>query len=167
MAKPLDAITVVEFAGNLGSAYAAMVMAEYGARTIRIEPPQGDPARGTPHFHVLNRSKQALCLDLDATADLDKARELLKLADIVVSGFTPARERLLGINQDSLRQLNRKAIVLRVPPLGSRGPYAELAAQDDLMRAWGGIFGSQCSASGNPVFTVFPAPSYEAGLLGA
>src|SRR5690348_15182079 len=129
MAKPLDGITVVEFSGNLGSAYAAMLMAEYGARTIRIEPPQGDPARGTPHFHILNRSKQALFLDLDSSADLDRARNLLKLADVVVSGFTPARERLLGIDQDSLLVLNPNAIVLRVPPLGSRGPYVDLAAE--------------------------------------
>src|SRR5579884_3209225 len=66
MAKPLDTITVVEFASHLGSAYAAMLLAEYGATTIRIEPRGGDPARGTPHFHILNRSKQALFLDLDS-----------------------------------------------------------------------------------------------------
>src|SRR5579863_6027348 len=115
MAKPLDAITVVEFAGNLGSAYAAMLMAEYGARTIRIEPPQGDPARGTPHFYVLNRSKQALFLDLDSPADLSKAHELVKLADVVVSGFTPARARALGLDQDSIRRTNPSAVMLQMP----------------------------------------------------
>jgi len=167
MAKPLDTITVVEFASHLGSAYAAMLLAEYGATTIRIEPRGGDPARGTPHFHILNRSKQALFLDLDSPAELGKARDLIKLADIVVSGFTPARERLLGLDPQSIARLNPAAIMLRMPPLGSRGSYADLAADDDLLRAWSGIFGSQISRSGNPVVTVFPAPSYEAGLLGA
>jgi crotonobetainyl-CoA:carnitine CoA-transferase CaiB-like acyl-CoA transferase len=167
MAKPLDGITVIEFAGNLGSAYAAMLMAEYGARTIRIEPPQGDPARGTPHFHVLNRSKHALFLDLDSSVDLGKAHDLLKIADVVVSGFVPARERALGIDHASLRRLSPSAILLQMPPLGSRGPYADFAAHDDLVRAWSGIFATQSSRSGNPVVTVFPAPSYEAGLLGA
>jgi crotonobetainyl-CoA:carnitine CoA-transferase CaiB-like acyl-CoA transferase len=167
MAKPLDGITVVEFASNLGSAYAAMLLAEYGAATVRIEPREGDPARATPHFHVLNRSKQALFLDLDSSADLDQARELIKMADVVVSGFTPARERLLGLDPESLARLNPTAVMLRMPPLGSRGPYAEIDADDELLRAWSGIFGSQASRSGNPVATVFPAPSYEAGLLGA
>jgi crotonobetainyl-CoA:carnitine CoA-transferase CaiB-like acyl-CoA transferase len=167
MAKPLDGITVIEFAGHLGSAYAAMLLAEYGARTIRIEPPHGDPARGTPHFHVLNRSKQALFLDLDSPADLGKAHELLKLADVVVSGFTPARARALGLDQDSIRRIKPGAVALRMPPLGSRGPYAELPLKDDLVRAWSGIFGTQISRSGDPVVTAFPAPSYEAGLLGA
>ncbi len=167
MAKPLDGITVVEFAGNLGSAYAAMLMAEYGARTIRIEPPEGDRIRGAPHFHVLNRSKQALFLNLDSSTDLGKVHELLKIADVVVSGFTPSREQALGIEHGSLNRLNPAAILLRMPPLGSRGPYAEIAAADDVVRAWSGIFATQSSRSGNPVVTVFPAPSYEAGLLGA
>ena len=167
MVKPLDGITVIEFAGHLGSAYTAMLLAEYGARTIRIEPREGDPARGTPHFHVLNRSKQALFLDLDSAADLGKAQELLKLADVVVSGLTPARARTLGLDTDSIRRANPGAVVLQMPPLGSRGPYAELPLEDDLVRAWSGIFGTQIARSGDPVVTAFPAPSYEAGLLGA
>ncbi len=167
MAKPLDGITVIEFAGHLGSAYAAMLLAEYGARAIRIEPRRGDPVRGTPHFHVLNRSKQALFLDLDSPTDLSKAHELLKLADVVVSGFTPARTRALGLDHDSIRHTNPCAVLLQMPPLGSRGPYAELPLEDDLVRAWSGVFATQISRSGNPVVTAFPAPSYEAGLLGA
>ncbi|HEY2104453.1 MAG TPA: CoA transferase, partial [Candidatus Binataceae bacterium] len=167
MAKPLDGITVIEFAGHLGSAYAAMLLAEYGARTIRIEPPNGDPARGTPHFHVLNRSKHALFLDLDSAADRGQAHQLLKLADVVVNGFTPGRARAFGLDADSIRRINPGAMLLQMPPLGSRGPYAELPLDDDLVRAWSGIFGTQISRSGNPVVTAFPAPSYEAGLLGA
>jgi crotonobetainyl-CoA:carnitine CoA-transferase CaiB-like acyl-CoA transferase len=167
MAKPLDGITIVEFAGHLGSAYAAMLLAEYGAKVIRIEPPHGDPARGTPHFHVLNRSKQALFLDLDSSADLARAQELLKLADVVVSGFTAQRERSLGLDYDSVHRLNPGALLIQMPPLGSRGPYAGFQAEDDVLRAWSGIFATQISASGNPVATAFPAPSYEAGLLGA
>ena len=167
MAKPLDGITVIEFAGHLGSAYAAMLMAEYGARTIRIEPAKGDPMRATPHFYVLNRSKQALFLDLDSPSGLDQARDLLKLADVVVSGFTPARARSLELDAESVRRVNPDAISVQMPPLGSRGPYAELPFEDDLVRAWSGIFASQISRSGHPVVTAFPAPSYEAGLLGA
>src|SRR5579875_2393032 len=167
MVKPLDGITVIEFAGHLGSSYAAMLLAEYGARTIRIEPRGGDAARGTPHFHVLNRSKQALFLDLDAPADLAKAHDLLKIADVVVSGFTSDRARALGLDCESIRRANPAAVALRMPPLGSRGPYAGLQLEDDLVRAWSGIFASQIARSGKPVVTTFPAPSYQAGLMGA
>jgi len=91
MAKALDGITVVEFAAHAGSAYATMLLAEQGARAIKIEPPDGDPSRGTPHFHALNRSKQSVFLDLDSAADRASARDVLSLADIVVSGLSPAR----------------------------------------------------------------------------
>ncbi len=167
MAKALDGVTVVEFAGHMGSAYAAMLMAEQGARTIRIEPRGGDPGRGTPHFHVLNRSKQAVFLDLDSSADRTDAHELIRIADVVVSGFTPARQRAAGLDYESVRRINPSALLLQMPPLGSRGPYADLPVADDLMGAWGGIFATQVSRSGNPVALMFPLVSYQAGLLGA
>ena len=57
MAKALDGINLVEFDSNLGAAYAAMLLAENGARAIKVEPVGGSRERGTPHFHVLNRSQ--------------------------------------------------------------------------------------------------------------
>ncbi len=167
MAKALDGITVVEFAAHAGSAYATMLLAEQGARAIRIEPPDGDPSRGTPHFHALNRSKQSVFLDLDSAADNSSARDVLSLADIVVSGFSPARQRALGLDYESLRRTNPAALLLQMPPLGSRGPYAEMPAEYDLVHAWSGMVATQRSLSGNPVETPFPLVCYQAGLLGA
>ena len=57
MSKSLDGINIVEFDSNLGAAYAAMLLAENGARAIKVEPVGGSRDRGTPHFHVLNRCK--------------------------------------------------------------------------------------------------------------
>jgi crotonobetainyl-CoA:carnitine CoA-transferase CaiB-like acyl-CoA transferase len=167
MAKALEGITVVEFAAHPGSAYATMLLAEHGARAIKIEPRDGDPSRGEPHFHALNRSKQSVFLDLDSPGDMADARELLNLADIVVSGFTPARQRSLGLDYQSLGQTNPRLLLLQMPPLGSRGPYAEIPAGCDLVQAWSGMLASQNSLSGNPVDTPFPLACYQAGLLGA
>src|SRR5258708_37689661 len=114
MAKALEGITVVEFAAHPGSAYAAMLLAEQGARAIKIEPRDGDPSRGEPHFHALNRSKQSVFLDLDSPGDVADARELLNLADIVVSGFTPARQRSLGLDYQSLRRTNPRLLLLQM-----------------------------------------------------
>jgi crotonobetainyl-CoA:carnitine CoA-transferase CaiB-like acyl-CoA transferase len=68
MSKALDGINLVEFDSHLGAAYAAMLLAENGARAIKLEPPGGSRERATPHFHVLNRSKRILEFDLDARA---------------------------------------------------------------------------------------------------
>ena len=166
MTKALDGINIVEFDSNLGAAYAAMLLAENGARTIKVEPPGGSRERGTPHFHVLNRSKRVLELDLDARASAQVA-ELIRWADIVVTGFTPARLKQLKLDPESIRRLNPRAIALGVPPLGSRGPDADFDANDDLVAALGGITGSQWARSGNPVALVFPAASYSAGVMAA
>jgi len=167
MGKSLDGINIVEFASHLGAAYATMLLAENGARAIKVEPPGGSRERGTPHFHVLNRSKRALELDLDDRASQPRIADLVRWADIVVTGFTPARLKQLGLDAESIRRINPRAIALGVPALGSRGPDADFDANDDLVAARGGITGSQWASSGNPVALVFPAASYSAGVMAA
>ena len=167
MSKALDAINIVEFDSNLGAAYATMLLAENGARAIKVEPPGGSRDRGTPHFHVLNRSKRALQLDLDDRASQARVAELIRWADIVVTGFTPSRLKQLRLDAESIHRINPRAIALGVPPLGSRGPDADFDANDDLVAARGGITGSQWARSGNPVALVFPASSYSAGVMAA
>jgi crotonobetainyl-CoA:carnitine CoA-transferase CaiB-like acyl-CoA transferase len=151
--KSLDGINLVEFDSNLGAAYAAMLLAENGAHAIKVEPVGGSRDRGTPHFHVLNRSKHALEFDLDNRASQPRVAELIRWADIVVTGFTPARLRQLNLDPESIHRINPRAIALGVPPLGSRGPDADFDANDDLVAARGGITGSQWARSGNPVAT--------------
>ncbi|HZO80886.1 MAG TPA: CoA transferase [Candidatus Binataceae bacterium] len=167
MSKALDGINLVEFSSNLGAAYAAMLLAEQGARALRVEPPGGAPCRGTPHFHVLNRSKRALFLDLDSSQGRARVERLLRWADIAVLGDPLARVRARGLDYAALCRINPRLVVLHLPPLGSRGPLADFDAGDELVSALGGVYGSQWAASGNPVALHFPAASYSAGVLGA
>ena len=96
MGKALNGINILEFDSNLGAAYAAMLLAEKGARAIKVEPPGGRVERGTPHFQVLNRSKRTLELDLDDRASQARVAALIQRADIVVTGFTPAQAEVAG-----------------------------------------------------------------------
>jgi crotonobetainyl-CoA:carnitine CoA-transferase CaiB-like acyl-CoA transferase len=165
MPKALDGINVLEFDAHLGAAYAAMLLAEQGARTIKVEARGGSRLRGTPHFHVLNRSKRVLEIDLDASDT--RVAELLRWADVVITGFTPGRLAELHLDYESIRRINPRAIALSMGPLGSRGPDANLEANDDLVAARSGITGSQWARSGDPVALVFPAASYSAGVMAA
>ncbi|MDO8431958.1 MAG: CoA transferase [Candidatus Binatus sp.] len=167
MSHALDRMNVVEFDANLGSAYAAMLLAENGARVIKVEARGGSPSRGTPHFHVLNRSKRSLELDFDSPSSRARVEQLLRWADIVITGFTPKRLKELALDYDSIRAINPRAIALEVPALGSRGPDANFDAHDDLVAARSGITGSQWARSANPVALVFPAASYSAGVMAA
>ncbi len=167
MAKALTAINVLEFHSNLGAAYAAMLLAEQGADAIVVEHPDGAPERGTPHFQVLNRSKRAVAIDMASTDGKWSVAALVKSADIVITGSTPARLKAQGLDYRSLRKINPHALVLNIPFFGSRGPEAEFDASDELVAARAGIAGSQWARSGNPVPLVFPAASYSAGVMGA
>jgi crotonobetainyl-CoA:carnitine CoA-transferase CaiB-like acyl-CoA transferase len=165
--KALEGVSLVEFSSHLGVAYAAMLLAEQGARATKVEPPGGVAGRGRPHFHVLNRSKQSRFIDLESSAARSEIEALLRSADIVITGYTPRRAQALGLDYESIRRHNPRALLLSMPPLGSRGPHAEDDASDDLVQARGGIAGSQWARSGNPVPLAFPAVSYAAGAMGA
>lgn len=165
MNKALDGINLVEFDSNLGAAYAAMLLAEHGAHAIKVEPPAGARARGSAHFHALNRSKRALFFDVKA--ERAQVERLLRWAGVAVIGWTGARMRELKLDYAELCRINPDLIVLHVPPLGNRGPLADFDASDELASALGGIYGSQWALSGNPVALHFPAASYAAGVLGA
>jgi crotonobetainyl-CoA:carnitine CoA-transferase CaiB-like acyl-CoA transferase len=167
MAKALTGINVLEFHSNLGAAYAAMLLAEQGADTIKVEPPGGALERGTPHFQVLNRSKRSVSIDATSADGQWSIAALVKSADLVITGSTPARLKAQGLDYAAIRKINPQALVLNVPPLGSRGPDAEFDASDTLVAARAGIAGSQWARSGNPVPLVFPAASYSAGVMGA
>jgi crotonobetainyl-CoA:carnitine CoA-transferase CaiB-like acyl-CoA transferase len=167
MAQALDRITVVEFASHLACSYAAMLLAEQGARAIRIEPPGGDPERGGPRFAVANRSKRAVALALDTPPGRAGATILIERADVIVHGFTPSQAAALGLAYERVKALNPRAVLLYMPALGSRGPYNELPAGDELVSAISGVTAAQGSLSGNPVPLAFPLVSYHTGILGA
>ncbi len=167
MKTALAGTSVLEFDSNPGAAYAAMLLGEQGARVLRVERPEGSSFRGTPHYHVLNRSKDSLVLDFASSASRARIAELVRAADIIVIGFVPARLKVLGLDYESISKLNPRAIVLSVSPLGGNGPDANVDADEDLVAARGGISGSQWARSGNPVPLVFPAASYSAGVMGA
>ena len=158
-----------EFSSHPGVAYAAMLLAEQGATAIKVEPPAGAPGRGSPQFHVLNRSKRSVFIDIEdgSPAVREQVRGLIRWADIVIVGYTPRRAIALGLDYESVRSINPRVLLLSMPPLGSRGPHADDDACDDLVQARGGIAGSQWARSGNPVPLTFPAASYSAGAMGA
>ncbi len=167
MPKALSGVNVLEFHSNLGAAYATMLLAEQGAEAIKVEPRGGAPERGSAHFHALNRSKRAVFLDVGSGRERAAIEELLRWADVVVTGHTPVRLRALALDFDSLKALNPNILALNISPFGDRGPEADFEANEDLAAARGGITGNQWARSAAPVALVFPAASYSAGVMGA
>src|SRR5207249_9346488 len=82
------------------------ILADYGATVIKVEPPGGDWARAMPGFHMWNRGKQSVVLDLGTEEGRAGARQLAAAADVLIEAYRPGVAERLGIGYDDLKALN-------------------------------------------------------------
>ena len=103
MAQVFDGITVLDFTSGRAGGVATMVMSDFGAEVIKIEPPGGEKFRDAPGAIQWNRGKKSVVLDLKTLDGQEKARALAQHADVVVENYRPGVTRRLGIDYDTLR----------------------------------------------------------------
>lgn len=143
----LTDITVIECSTYVTGPYAAALLANLGARVIKIEaPPKGDPYRYfasdpvfSPNFGHLNRNKESLILDLKAEKGREICTELVKRADVFVENFRPGTADRLGLGYETLQLVNPGLIYCSISAFGQTGPYANKPGFDTLGQAIGGL----------------------------
>jgi crotonobetainyl-CoA:carnitine CoA-transferase CaiB-like acyl-CoA transferase len=167
MAGAFEGIRVVDFTQGTAGPYAGMLLAEQGADVVKVEPPAGDRARGTPVFHVLNRSKRGIVLDLTRGDGRRRAQELASAADVVLVDQLQGKAEELGIDHARLSRRHPQLVYCSIPLYGSKGPWAALEPDDTLAAALTGVLGVQWSYSESPVFLVIPVVAYATGALAA
>lgn len=152
---PLTGLTVVDLTRVLAGPYCTMVLADLGARVIKVEAPKtGDDSRAygpfangiSAYFASLNRSKESIALDLKKEADRAIFEKLLERADVVVENFRPGTMEKLGYGWDQLHAKYPRLIYAAASGFGHTGPYSKRAAYDMVVQAMGGIM----SVTGNP-----------------
>ena len=102
MAQVFDGITVLDFTSGRAGGVATMVMSDFGAEVIKIEPPGGEKFRDAPGSIQWNRGKKSVVLDLKTPDGQRKAQALARHADVVVENYRPGVSRRLGIDYDNL-----------------------------------------------------------------
>lgn len=146
--KPLEGVTIVEFATMITASLAAMMAAEQGARVIKIEPAAGgDPMRvmGSQKagmsglFANCNRGKESLALDLKHPDAQKLARDIAGTADVVITNFRPGVMERLGLGSEALRAANPRLIFIGITGFGTEGPLAGSPAYDPVIQAHAGI----------------------------
>lgn len=143
----LAGLIVVECSTFVTGPYAAALLADLGARVIKIEsPPDGDPYRYfapdaffSPNFAHLNRNKESLVLNLKAPRGREICLELVKRADVFVENFRPGTAQRLGLGYESLRAVNRGLVYCSISAFGQSGPYAGKPGFDTLGQAMSGL----------------------------
>lgn len=148
---PLSGLLVLDFSQFLAGPVAALRLADLGARVIKIERPNGgDIGRrlafanryadgDSVSFHAMNRNKESFAADLKDGSDLDRVRQLMSHADVVIENFRPGVMRRLGLDYEVIRSINPLIVYGSVTGYGERGPWARKPGQDLLAQAFSGL----------------------------
>jgi CoA:oxalate CoA-transferase len=152
---PLSGITVVDLSRILAGPYCTLMMAELGARVIKVETPSGgDDARHygplvngkSAYFQSVNRGKESIALNLKDEDDKAIFEKLLATADVIVENFRPGTMEKLGYGWETLHAKFPKLIYAAASGFGHSGPDMKRPAYDMVVQGMGGIM----SITGHP-----------------
>jgi len=152
---PLSDVTVLDLTRVLAGPYCTMVLADLGARVIKVERPgDGDDARAigpfvkakSAYFMSLNRGKESIALDLNDPADRKIFDELLPRADVLVENYRAGVMEKLGYGWETLHARHPRLIYAAASGFGHTGPYAGRPAYDLVAQGMGGLM----SLTGQP-----------------
>jgi len=155
---PLDGVRVLDFTTAMAGPTASMLLADFGASVVKVEPPEGESSRrwGVARFGAagdlsglfaaLNRNKASITVDLKSAAGLAAVRALAAEADVVIESFKPGVAQRLGIGYEQLSQEHPELVYCSVSGFGQTGPLREQPGYDQLLQAYAG----HMSVTGEP-----------------
>ncbi len=177
----LEHITVLDLTHMLSGPYGTMLLADLGARTIKVEPPGGgegtrrllehDPNYSRDgmgaYYLTLNRNKHSVCIDLKSPAGLAVFKDLVRCADVVFDNFSVGVTQRLGIDHAALSAVNPRIITCSVTGFGSTGPDMQRPAFDQVVQAMGGGMSITGTPETGPTRSGIPIGDLGGGLFGA
>ena len=145
---PLSGVTVIDLSRILAGPYCTLLMAEMGARIIKVEVPgTGDDAREygpfvggkSTYFSSINRGKQSIALDLKKPGDKAIFEKLLVKGDVLVENYRPGTMEKLGYGWDKLHARYPRLIYAAASGFGHSGPWSKRPAYDMVVQGMGGV----------------------------
>ena len=175
----LAELTVLDLTAHIAGPYATKLLADLGARVIKIERPGGDPARALPPFladapgpersaifQFLNTNKESVVLDLARPPGRAALHRLLPRADLVVTASPPAVAARLGVDPEALRT-RADVPVLAITNFGRSGPYRDYRLSETALFAMGGEMFSHGVADREPLKLGGTAALLQCGAMAA
>jgi crotonobetainyl-CoA:carnitine CoA-transferase CaiB-like acyl-CoA transferase len=144
----LQGLTVLDFTQIAAGPTCTMLLADMGARVIKVEAPEGDLGRtlgpawvgdDSALYHGFNRGKQGLCLDLKNPRALAVAKRLVAEADVLIESMRPGVMARLGLGFEAVAALNPALVYCSISAYGQQGPYADRAGVDGILQADSGL----------------------------
>ena len=156
---PLVGVKVLDATSNIAGPWGGAILADLGADVLKIETPLGDPARfmspidgdRSAYFHVVNRNKDVITLDLKSDEGKLKLQELLDDCDIFLTNFLPKQLEKFGLLPADLMKLRPRLIVGNLSSYGGSGPSSTWPGYDATLQARTGIMNVTGEKDGEPV----------------
>jgi crotonobetainyl-CoA:carnitine CoA-transferase CaiB-like acyl-CoA transferase len=171
--KPLEGLLILDLSRVLACPFASMILAELGARVIKVEQPgSGDETRGfepqlakdSAYYFACNRSKESVTVNLRSDEGRKVVRALAQKADVVLENFPVGTLGRYGLDFSTLSSLNPALVYVSCTGFGQTGPYAEKKGYDTVFQAMGGIMSLTGEKGGGPVKPGLPVADLTSGL---
>jgi len=172
---PLEGIRVIDLSSVVVGPMVSLMLADYGADVIKVEPPTGDIVRAlagravtpgmSPKFLHLNRNKRSLALDLKRPEAHRALMRLLKNADVLLWNVRPSAMARLKLSYDDVRAVNPKIIYCGIVGFGQGGRYRNKPAYDSIIQGAGGIAALNHRAMGEPRYVPIVMADKTTGLI--
>jgi crotonobetainyl-CoA:carnitine CoA-transferase CaiB-like acyl-CoA transferase len=176
----LAGIKVLDLTHHIAGPCATKLLADFGADVLKVERPEGDPARSIgPFFHDLpgpersglfldlNTNKRSITLNLKSSLGAEIAKELASEADIVIESFKPGAMERLGLGYDVLREANPLVVLTSVSNYGQTGPYRDFLGTDMVLYAAGGPMWGNAPIGRYPLRLPASTTQFHAGYMAA
>ncbi|HEY2710362.1 MAG TPA: CoA transferase [Caulobacteraceae bacterium] len=158
-------LKIVDCSQGVVGPMAAMLMADFGAEVLKVEPPGGDRYAARPGYQMFNRNKRRLTLDLDDPAGRAKLEDLLAAADLAIFDFGPKRMAALGLLDAHER--HPRLVRLWTPPYGTTGDLSEMEGHHAILMALTGSAWRQSSYEDRPVYLIASVLHYAQAAMAA
>jgi crotonobetainyl-CoA:carnitine CoA-transferase CaiB-like acyl-CoA transferase len=147
MSGPLSGFKVLDLSAIVSGPLTAALLADQGAEVTKVERPAGDIQRHvgskrngySGFFHVINRGKRSLALDLTRAESKPIVERLAKWADVVIQNFRPGVADRIGVGYDALQRLNPGIVYLSISGFGQTGPMSGERAYDPIIQFYSGV----------------------------
>jgi crotonobetainyl-CoA:carnitine CoA-transferase CaiB-like acyl-CoA transferase len=172
---PLAGVRVLEFCQVAAGPFCGMLLADFGADVVKVEPPEGDALRTWPplsggyseNFASLNRGKRSLALDLKDPEHRAVALRLADEAEVVVENSRPGVMARLGLGPEALLARRPGLVYCSISAYGQDGPRGGEGGFDLTIQAAAGVMSVTGEADGAPVKAGVPIADFASGLYGA
>jgi crotonobetainyl-CoA:carnitine CoA-transferase CaiB-like acyl-CoA transferase len=160
-------IRIVDLTQGMAGPLATMILADYGAEVIRLEPPGGDPRWELPSYLLWNRGKKSVALEWSSDEAREQARGLIRGADIFIESLGPGKADALGLGYEAMSAANQALIYFSLSAFGREGPYKHLKAYDGIVNAKSGRMHDQVGwqQEDRPIYRAVHDTSYHTAMF--